>query len=223
MAFVAGVLLMFLPEELSFRVLTKRLLREQEVIKDEEEEEKDAEGLEKEVDGGEEEKEREREPRPPRVGGGGGAGLRTLYEPGLSGLKSLLAQYDWLLARLAPEVSARLSVRGSVFPFSLFESFFHFFEFFGARGKKTPLSLPPSPLLLLLLRRLLLLRFRPPPLRALLGGPPGGRQPREQRALVPCPGGAGREHGGGQLSRVSHEEGAGAAEERNGSRGARGR
>ena len=136
MAFVAGVLLMFLPEELSFRVLTERLLREQEVISvdgDEEEveeggekeERKEKKEEEKEESGGRDEKEEgggEKEPRPPRIGGAGGAGLRTLYEPGLSGLKSLLAQYEWLLERIAPEVSARLSVR--------FFLLFYFFDFF---------------------------------------------------------------------------------------------
>jgi len=119
MAFVAGVLLMFLPEELSFRVLTERLLREQQVIDvvvvgdvEEKEREKKKGGEEEErSEGGKgTPEEKQAPPPPPRVGGAGGAGLRTLYEPGLSGLKSLLAQYEWLLERLAPEVSARLSV-----------------------------------------------------------------------------------------------------------------
>ena len=131
---------MFLPEELSFRVLTERLLREQEVIAVDDEEEGDVEeggeARRAAAEGGEEAaaaataaKNEAKEPRPPRVGGAGGAGLRTLYEPGLSGLKSLLAQYEWLLERLAPEVSARLSVS---FVFCVFlpsrKSFFGFFR-----------------------------------------------------------------------------------------------
>ena len=67
MAFVAGVILMYLPEEPAFRVLCQLL--------DE-----------------------------------GGVGLRTLYLPGLSGLKEELRMLDWLMERLMPNLKQHLEV-----------------------------------------------------------------------------------------------------------------
>lgn len=67
MAFVAGVILMYLPEEPAFRVLCQLL--------DE-----------------------------------GGVGLRSLYLPGLCGLKEDLRMLDWLMERLMPELKQHLEV-----------------------------------------------------------------------------------------------------------------
>lgn len=71
MAFVAGVILMYLPEEPAFRVLCQLL--------DE-----------------------------------GGVGLRTLYLPGLSGLKEELRMLDWLMERLMPNLKQHLEDYGAV-------------------------------------------------------------------------------------------------------------
>lgn len=67
MAFVAGVILMYLPEEPAFRVLCQ-LLDEDKV------------------------------------------GLRSLYLPGLQGLKEDLRMLDWLMERLMPELKQHLEV-----------------------------------------------------------------------------------------------------------------
>lgn len=67
MAFVAGVILMYLPEEPAFRVLCQ-LLDES------------------------------------------GVGLRSMYLPGLSGLKEELRMLDWLMERLMPELKQHLEV-----------------------------------------------------------------------------------------------------------------
>lgn len=68
MAFVAGVILMYLPEEPAFRVLCQLL--------DE-----------------------------------GGVGLRSLYLPGLCGLKEDLRMLDWLMDRLMPQLKQHLEVQ----------------------------------------------------------------------------------------------------------------
>lgn len=67
MAFVAGVILMYLPEEPAFRVLCQ-LLDEDRV------------------------------------------GLRSMYLPGLNGLKEDLRMLDWLMERLMPELKQHLEV-----------------------------------------------------------------------------------------------------------------
>lgn len=67
MAFVAGVILMYLPEEPAFRVLCQLL-------------------------------------------DGTGVGLRSMYLPGLSGLKEELRMLDWLMERLMPELKQHLEV-----------------------------------------------------------------------------------------------------------------
>ena len=67
MAFVAGVILMYLPEEPAFRVLCQLL-------------------------------------------DGAGVGLRSMYLPGLSGLKEELRMLDWLMERLMPELKQHLEV-----------------------------------------------------------------------------------------------------------------
>ncbi len=69
MAFVAGVILMYLPEEPAFRVLCQLL-----------------------------------------DGAGVGVGLRSMYLPGLSGLKEELRMLDWLMERLMPELKQHLEV-----------------------------------------------------------------------------------------------------------------
>ncbi|KAL3137366.1 regulation of vesicle fusion [Trebouxia sp. C0010 RCD-2024] len=71
MAFVAGVILMYLPEEPAFRVLCQLL-------------------------------------------DGTGVGLRTLYLPGLQGLKDELRMMDWLMERLMPELKQHLDNYGAV-------------------------------------------------------------------------------------------------------------
>ena len=68
MAFVAVVVLMYLPEEPAFRVLCQ-LLDET------------------------------------------GVALRSLYLPGLDGLKEELRMLDWLMERLMPELKRHLEVR----------------------------------------------------------------------------------------------------------------
>ena len=68
MAFVAGVILMYLPEEPAFRVLCQLL--------DE-----------------------------------GGVGLRSLYLPGLCGLKEDMRMLDWLMDRLMPQLKQHLEVQ----------------------------------------------------------------------------------------------------------------
>jgi hypothetical protein len=68
MAFVAGVVLMYLPEEPAFCVLG-------------------------------------------RLMGPGGCDLRTLFLPGLEGLKQLLRTFEWLMQRLMPRLKAHLEVR----------------------------------------------------------------------------------------------------------------
>jgi hypothetical protein len=68
MAFVAGVVLMYLPEEPAFQVLT-------------------------------------------RLMGPGGPDLRALFLPGLEGLKALLRCFEWLMARLMPDLQAHLQAR----------------------------------------------------------------------------------------------------------------
>ena len=68
MAFVAGVVLMYLPEEPAFQVLA-------------------------------------------RLMGPGGPDLRALFLPGLEGLKQLLRCFEWLMARLMPELQAHLQAR----------------------------------------------------------------------------------------------------------------
>lgn len=67
MAFVAGVILMYLPEEPAFRVLCQLL-------------------------------------------DGPGVGLRTMYLPGLNGLKEELRMLDWLMERLMPQLKQHLEV-----------------------------------------------------------------------------------------------------------------
>lgn len=71
MAFVAGVILMYLPEEPAFRVLCQLL-------------------------------------------DGAGVGLRSMYLPGLSGLKEELRMLDWLMERLMPELKQHLEDFGAV-------------------------------------------------------------------------------------------------------------
>ncbi|KAA6417907.1 MAG: GTPase activator NB4S EVI5 [Trebouxia sp. A1-2] len=71
MAFVAGVILMYLPEEPAFRVLCQLL-------------------------------------------DGAGVGLRSMYLPGLSGLKEELRMLDWLMERLMPELKQHLENYGTV-------------------------------------------------------------------------------------------------------------
>ncbi|KAL0035338.1 hypothetical protein WJX77_001763 [Trebouxia sp. C0004] len=71
MAFVAGVILMYLPEEPAFRVLCQLL-------------------------------------------DGAGVGLRSMYLPGLSGLKEELRMLDWLMERLMPELKQHLEDYGAV-------------------------------------------------------------------------------------------------------------
>lgn len=68
MAFVAGVVLMYLPEEPAFRVLV-------------------------------------------RLMGPGRCDLRSLFLPGLEGLKQLLRCFEWLMQRLMPRLKAHLEVR----------------------------------------------------------------------------------------------------------------
>ena len=120
MAFVAGVLLMYLPEEAAFRAMGALLA--------------DAvgpDGAQAQAPwgaggggggggggvgggggGGDE------PPAPPlpapglRPGWAHGAGLRCLYLPGLEGLKAALRQFEWLLARVAPDAAARLDELG---------------------------------------------------------------------------------------------------------------
>ncbi len=67
MAFVAGVVLMYLPEEPAFRVLV-------------------------------------------RLMGPGRCDLRSLFLPGLEGLKQLLRCFEWLMHRLMPRLKAHLEV-----------------------------------------------------------------------------------------------------------------
>ena len=73
MAFVAGVILMYLPEEPAFRVLCQLL--------DE-----------------------------------GQVGLRSLYLPGLQGLKEDLRMLDWLMERLMPQLKQHLEVSATCTP-----------------------------------------------------------------------------------------------------------
>lgn len=46
-----------------------------------------------------------------RLMGPGGPDLRTLFLPGLEGLKQLLRTFEWLMTRLMPRTQAHLEAR----------------------------------------------------------------------------------------------------------------
>lgn len=99
MAFLAGVLLMYLPEEAAFRAMGALLADA--VGPDGAQQAAGAAGDDDDA-----------RPPPLRPGWAPGAGLRSLYLPGLEGLKATLRQYEWLLARVAPAAAARLEELG---------------------------------------------------------------------------------------------------------------